>query len=117
MAAVREKPVSISMSTISSLLILIPVLWFIGRPIIVDALAEDIAKVAQDQAEPIKNAFSVLLTLDINNLRKEIAALKFRQTQTEDWTAEDAAYLASLEIELEALKDAKVELAKKADVE
>jgi len=113
MADVKEKAVNISMSTVSSLLILLPVLWFIGRPLIVDALAEDIAQVAPEQAQPIKNAFTVLLTLDINTKRKEIAALEFRQRQATDWTAEDAATPAQAEIELEALIEAKGALAKK----
>ena len=97
-------------STVSSLIVLVPVLWFVGKPIIADALAEDFKQVAQEQAAPVKNAFSVLLTRDINNLRREVAGLKFRQSQGEDWTADDAAYLAELEIELESLRDAKAQL-------
>ena len=97
-------------STVTSLAVLVPVLWFVGKPIIAGALAEDFKQVAQEQAAPIKSAFSVLLTRDINNLRREIAALKFRQRTEEDWEAEDAEYLAELEIEFEALKDAKSEL-------
>ena len=40
-------------------------------------------------------------------MRKDIAGLKFRQRQDIDWTADDAEWLADLEIELEALKEAK----------
>lgn len=107
------KSISISTlaSTVSSLLVLVPVLWFVGKPLITEALAEDFKKIAQEQAEPVKNAFSVLLTRDINNLRREIAGLKFRQrNEADEWTEDDAAYLAELEIELESLQDAREEL-------
>lgn len=108
--AAREVSVSTIFSTVASLAVLIPVLWYVGKPLISDALAEDFKQIAQDQAQPIKSAFSVLLTRDINSLRKEIAALKFRQRQDTDWAQDDAEYLADLEIELEALQEARAEL-------
>ena len=79
---------------------------------ITTALAEDFKAVAQQEAAPIKSAFSVLLTRDINSLRREIAGLKFRQTQATEWTADDADYLAELEIELDSLRAAKKQLDK-----
>ena len=98
-------------STVSSLLVLVPVLWFVGKPVLTEALAEDFKQIAADEAEPVKNAFTVLLTRDINNLRREIAGLRFRQRNNGDeWTEEDAAYLAELEIELESLQDAREQL-------
>lgn len=108
--AAREISVSTIFSTVASLAVVIPVLWYVGKPLLSEALAEDFKDIAQQQAQPIKSAFSVLLTRDINSLRKEIAALKFRQRQDDDWTADDAEYLADLEIELEALKEAKEKL-------
>ncbi len=105
--AAREISISTIFSTIASLAVVIPVLWYVGKPLISDALAEDFKQIAQEQAQPIKSAFSVLLTRDINSLRKEIAALKFRQRQGTDWVQDDAAYLTDLEIELEALQEAK----------
>jgi hypothetical protein len=108
--AAREISISTIFSTIASLAVVTPVLWYLGKPLISEALAEDFKDIAQQQAAPIKSAFSVLLTRDINSLRKEIAALKFRQRQDTDWTADDAEYLADLEIELEALKEAKEKL-------
>ncbi len=110
MADTKSISLSTVASTVSSLVVLVPVLWFVGKPIIADALAEDFKQVAQQEAAPIKSAFSVLLTRDINNLRREIAALKFRQRTEENWEAEDAEYLAELEIEFESLKEAKAEL-------
>jgi hypothetical protein len=108
--AAREVSVSTIFSTVASLAVLIPVLWYVGKPLISNALAEDFKQIAQDQAQPIKSAFSVLLTRDINSLRKEIAALKFRQRQDTDWVEDDAEYLTDLEIELEALQEARAEL-------
>ena len=108
--AAKEISVSTFFSSIASLAVVIPVLWYVGKPLLSEALAEDFKQIAQEQAQPIKSAFSVLLTRDINSLRKEIAALKFRQRQDEDWVQEDAEYLADLEIELEALREAKKEL-------
>ena len=118
MAASKEISLTTLASTVSSLVVLVPVLWFIGKPLIADALADDFKKVAQEQAEPVQNAFSVLLTREINNLRREVAALKFEQRNNGDeWTAEDAAYLEELEIELESLRDAREELKQEEDSE
>lgn len=110
--AAREVSISTIFSTVASLAVVIPVLWYVGKPLLSEALAEDFKEIAQAQAQPIKSAFSVLLTRDINSLRKEIAALKFRQRQDTDWVQDDAEYLADLEIELEALREAKAELDK-----
>ncbi len=108
--AAREVSISTIFSTVASLAVVIPVLWYVGKPLISEALAEDFKQIAQEQAQPIRSAFSVLLTRDINSLRKEIAALKFRQRQDEDWTEDDAEYLADLQIEVEALAEAKEQL-------
>lgn len=115
--AAREISMSTIFSTIASLAVVIPVLWYVGKPLISESLAEDFKQIAQDQAQPIKSAFSVLLTRDINSLRKEIAALKFRQRQNTDWVVDDAEYMADLEIELESLQEAKKELNKEVGTE
>ena len=70
-------------------------------------MAEDIEQTVQASVEPINNAFVALLQRDINATKKDIAALKFRQRQDTDWTPEDAIYLADLEIQLDALEEAK----------
>lgn len=107
--ATSKQSISLSTlaSTVSSLLVLIPVLWFIGKPLISEALAEDIKDIVKEEVEPINNAFTVLLQRDITALRKEIASLRFRQRTGEDWTEEDAEYLTELEIELDALREAR----------
>lgn len=108
----KSKEISLSTlaSTVSSLVVLVPVLWFIGKPLITTALAEDIKDVVKQEVAPINAAFTVLLNRDINNLRRQIAALRFKQSQGEGWTADDARLLADLQIELDALEAAKEEL-------
>lgn len=107
--AAREISVSTILSTIASLAVVLPVLWYVGRPLISESLAEDFKTIAQEQAQPLKSAFSVLLTRDINYLRKEITAMEFRRDNppADDWTAEDAEVLTELDIELEALNEAR----------
>ena len=112
MSTGKDISLSTLVSLAGSLTVLVPVLWFIGRPVIATALAEDFKEIAQQEAAPIKSAFSVLLMRDINSLRREVAGLKFRQTQADDWTEDDAAYLADLEIELDSLREAKEQLDK-----
>ena len=102
-------------SSVSSLMVLVPVMWFIGKPVISDALAGDIKESVRQELQPIERSFMVLLDRDINALRKEIAQLRFRQRIGEDWDQDDAEYLASLEIELEALRAAREELLRGAE--
>ena len=117
MSTRKELSLSALASFVGSLSVLLPVLWFVGKPIISTALAEDFKQVAQAENAPIKSAFSVLLTRDINGLRREIAALKFRQSQSVNWTEDEAAYLADLEIELDSLREAKAQLDKPPEEE
>lgn len=110
MKVTKEQGLHITLAGAIAFLPLLPIMWFIGKPVISTALAEDIKQAAQEQAQPIKNAFVALLVRDINKLKKEMAGLRFRQRQGTDWTSDDAEYLADLEIELAALQEAKVAL-------
>lgn len=103
----REQGVRIGINQIITYATLMPILWFVGQPILVSALADDIKQAVQEQAAPMNNAFAALLQRDVNKVRKEIAALKFRQRRADNWTSQDAIYLADLEIELEALREAR----------
>lgn len=108
MSTAKEHGIRIGVNQLVTYLTLIPILWFVGQPLIVKALAEDIKQVVQTEVAPINNAFVALLQRDINATRKEIAALRFRQrNESDEWTAEDAAYLADVEIQLDALEEAK----------
>jgi hypothetical protein len=106
----KEQGQRMTITAIVSYLPLIPIFWFIVKPILVnsvsEAMAGEVQQTVQQEVEPIANAFVALLLRDVNATRKEIAALKFRQRRQDDWTEDDAEYLAELEIELEALRDA-----------
>lgn len=113
-AEVKEAGIRIGVNQIVTYAGLVPIFWFILQPILVSALAEEMQQTIQDtvatQVDPINSAFVALLQRDINATKKEIAALRFRQRQDEDWTVDDADYLADLEIQLAALEEAKAAL-------
>ena len=113
-AEYKEAGIRIGVNQIVTYAGLVPIFWFVLQPIIVDALAEEmqqsIEQTVSRQVEPINDAFVALLQRDINSTKKEIAALRFRQRQDEDWTVDDAEYLADLEIQLAALEEAKAAL-------
>lgn len=113
-AEVKEAAGRIGVNQIVTYAGLVPIFWFILQPILVDALAEEmqetIKQTVASQVDPINNAFVALLQRDINATKKEMAALRFRQRQGDDWTVDDAEYLADLEIQLDALEMAKAEL-------
>lgn len=114
MSGGKEHGISIGVNQIITYATLIPILWFIGQPIIIDAMAEDIKTVVQQSTEPMQSAFVVLLLRDINALKRDIARDEFRQRE-EDWTAEDSIALADKKIELQALQEALGELQEEGD--
>lgn len=107
---VKERSIRIGINQVVTYLTLIPIFWFVLQPLLVNAMTEDIKAIVADQTEPINNAFVALLQRDINATRKEIAALKFRQRNDDEWSEADAEYLADLEIQLDALEEAKAAL-------
>ena len=113
-AEVKEAGIRIGVNQIITYAGLVPIFWFIIQPILVNALAEEmqqsIEQTVAKQVDPINSAFVALLQRDINATKKDIAALKFRQRQDEDWTVDDAEYLADLEIQFAALEEAKAAL-------
>ena len=110
MSVNKEHGINIGVNQLVTYATLVPILWFVAQPLLLDAMAEDIKDIVAQQAEPLQDAFAVLLLRDINSLRKEIAALKFRQRNDEEWDADDAEDLANLEIEIEALREATAKL-------
>jgi hypothetical protein len=108
----KEAGVRIGVNQLVTYASLVPIFWFIIQPILVDALAEEmqesIKQTVAAEVQPINNAFVALLQRDINATRKEIAAEKFRErSEPDEWTVEDVSYLADLEIQLDALEEAK----------
>ena len=108
---VKERGIRIGVNQLVTYITLIPVFWFILQPLLISAMAEDIREIVTQQTAPINNAFVALLQRDINSTRKDIAALKFQQRSDDIvWTQDDAEYLADLEIQLDALEEAKTAL-------
>jgi hypothetical protein len=109
---IKERGIRIGVNQIVTYAGLVPIFWFIIQPVLVNALAEEmqesIKQTVATEVAPISSAFVALLQRDINATRKDIAALKFRErNESDEWTAEDASYLADLEIQLDALEEAK----------
>ena len=108
--SIKDNGITISIATVATWITLLPLLWFIGKPVLVAAVSEALAGEIQEEVKagvaPIGDAFQVLLRLEISHLRKEIAALEFRQRNGDDWTAADAEVLVETELELEAMHQA-----------
>ena len=100
----KEGVKHVSLSTISSLIVLLPVMWLLVKPLIAASLAEDVKATVKQEVVPLNNAFSVMMRRNITELRREIAQMEFRRDQPpeEDWTAEDARELVRLKEDLES---------------
>jgi hypothetical protein len=111
--AIREHGINVSLSTVLSIGALVPRFWFVAKPILVaqisTAMASEFEEAIEAKQQPVQDAFKVLLRTEITKLRKEIAKLRTHEGD-EDWTENDAEYLAELRIELEALQEAYAEL-------
>ena len=111
----REQGFRMTLTAVLSYLPLIPVFWFLVKPILVEAVsvavADDVQQQVEEGVKPISSAFKILLMPMIDEKKREIAALEFKKTERNgDWTAEDAQKLVDCEIELEAMIAAKEEL-------
>ena len=111
----KREGIHISLAAVLAWIPLIPVFWFLAKPILItavsDAVADDIQQQVKAEVQPLNSAFKVLLQHDINNKRKQIAALVFKQTRyPDDWKETDASILIDLKIELDALQEASKEL-------
>ncbi len=112
----KEQGIQISLAAVISWVPLIPIFWFLVKPILIQSVGEAVASDIQHQVEegvrPINAAFKVLLGQQILNLKKDIATLEFRRDNppTNDWTAEDQLRLVGMESELKSLEEAKEEL-------
>jgi len=103
----KERGIRIGINQVVTYATLIPIFWFVAQPLLVDALADDIKQTVQQEVAPLNSAFVALLQRDIDQTKKEIAALRFREREDEEWNAEDANTLAEKEISLAALEEAK----------
>jgi hypothetical protein len=111
----KREGVHISIAAVLSWIPLIPVFWFLVKPILIsavsDAVADDIQQQVKSEVKPLNSAFKVLLQNDINTKRKQIASLNYKRTRhPNDWAESDAKLLVDLEIELDSLQEAYKEL-------
>ncbi len=112
MKVTKEDSVRISLAAVASWIPLLPVLWFVLQPILVtavsEAMADQISMQIKQEVAPISGAFTVLVKRDIVSLRKRIAEQEFIRDNPPDgdWTAEDAADLVDLVLELESSQEA-----------
>lgn len=113
MDTIKQHGFNVSLSTVATIVALVPAFWFIGKPILVSqistALASEFEETIDRKQAPVEAAFKALLRSEITELRKEIARLRTHEN-SDDWTEDDAEYLAELRIELEALQEAYGEL-------
>jgi hypothetical protein len=108
---IKEHGINISLNTIATLIPVMAVMWFLLKPAMIEAIADDLDEQIEKQSQPLQNAFKVILKANINAIKKSIALLEFREEHDPgSWTKDDANVLASQKIELEALEEAYAEL-------
>jgi len=111
----KEHGFSVSISSLISIFTLGGMGWFFLQPIMVaqisTAMAEDMEQAIEDKTEPIQSAFKVLLLKDINQLKRVIATLEYKEEhEPDEWTERDAQRLTDKYIELEAFQEAYADL-------
>lgn len=111
MSSYKEHGINISLNTVATLIPVLAVVWFLLKPAMIEAIADDIDDKVAEQSAPLQNAFKVILKADIDDLKHSIALLEFREEHdSEHWEEEHAKLLASYKIELAALEEAYAEL-------
>jgi len=102
MAVTRSEGIRMTWSTLASALVVFAAVWAFVKPVIADALADDITVIVQQEVAPLNSAFVILLRTDIANMRREIAQLEFRRDNPPegDWSSQDASRLVNLQLDL-----------------
>ena len=110
----KEQGLNISLSTIMSLIVVIPVMWLLVKPLISEALAEDIKLTVAAEIQPLNSAFVALLRTNIANTRRKIAQLEFKRDNPPpgDWTPQDVEELVNLQLDLSSSEEALAALTK-----
>lgn len=101
-ADTKRRGITITWSTFTSAIVIIPVVWFIIQPLMLNAMASDIQKTVQTELIPLNTAFVTLLRGNIASMRRQIAVMEFRRDQPPqgDWTENDVQALVNLKLEL-----------------
>ncbi len=111
MTDLKDKGVEISISSIATMIPVGIFLWFVIQPIMLSdlskAMADDLKVQMDAHAEPVQNAFKLIIKGNINKLKRSIAALEYsRDADPQAWTAARNQILVDNEIELESLEEA-----------
>jgi len=111
MTSYKEQGINISLNTVATLLPVLAVVWFLLKPAIIEAIAEDLDEQIAEQSQPLQSAFKVILRAEIADIIESIAMLEYREEHESDtWLAEHARLLAKRKIELAAFEEAYAEL-------
>lgn len=110
----KESKLSITYSTIAAWITIVPAVWFMAKPVMTAAVAEElkeqIKQQMQEEVRPLSASFAVMLRRSIRELRREIIALEFQMQEAREgrgsWTLEDAQNLADLRVELRSNEEA-----------
>lgn len=108
----REESLTISLAAIVAWIPLIPLFWFVLKPLLINSVTEaiggEIRETVQEEVAPMSNAFVVLLRRDTAALRRRIAQMEYKKDheETEGWTMQDAKQLVDLRLQLEASQKA-----------
>lgn len=93
----KEQTLSIGYSTLLAWITIIPIVWILSKPFVVDAVAHDLGDQIQKETKPLSDAFRVLLARDISDIRRQITAMEFqRERDPAGWTLENAQELSRL---------------------
>jgi len=114
----KDHGVRLTYSVLISWITIGGAVWFFAKPILMsevslamnDQIEMTVEDAVEDAIDPLNAAFKVLLRNQINSLRRQIAAMEYRQRNSEEWTVEDAQSLVDHKLELESLQAAYREL-------
>jgi len=111
MSTYKEHGINISLNTVITLIPVLGIMWFLLKPAMIEAIAEDIDEQIAKQSQPLQNAFKVILRAEIDDIKTSIAMLEFREEhEAGTWLEEHAKLLVKRKIELVAFEEAYDEL-------
>jgi len=111
MSTYKEHGINISLNTVITLVPVLGIMWFLLKPAMIEAIADDIDEQIAEQSAPLQNAFKVILKAEINEIKLSISMLEFREEhESSTWLVEHAELLAKRKIELSAYEEAYDEL-------
>ncbi len=97
--------ITFALSTFGSVVSIIGIFWFLLKPFVVEAVAEElkgkIKQIVASELQPTNAAFAVVLRGQIRAVRQQIASLEFRKERDlQTWTARDNQDLATARADL-----------------